>query len=362
MADFGEPEVMAARALLYSFLAHKAERMGGEVDIEKRLPGMPDRDLIDVWLHFPGKPPVAYRIFQRGPQPSRLRAVAELLEKAGAVTWHMLTASRLGANIPDELALAENEVFVPAYDRHLFCSREWDRYYHHRLQYVKKPGSLLYIDPQAERMVFYRGLWHPPDCNPNVFQYKERLDNPIGEIKMLADCEFVFPQELPVKARWEAWAEQEKERAAKEAERRARLLEEHRQAQNSPGRLQVREQVALQEQIRANVERQVAELVAVPPRVYRPGSAAAGGNPFACEERVWHEVVRAELALLFGRPGASARIVDIAEVVATRCGLLPQYFNFRDVAVVDAIRRFFEEEARTKPVQVRGGHVFTCPL
>jgi|GEM_PF-4687904 len=348
----GEPAVIAARAILYAFLVQKAGPMGGEVDIEKRLPGMPDRELIDVWLQLPGKPPVAYRIFQRGPQPSRLRAVAELLEAAGAVTWYMLTASRLQDAPPDGLELAEDEAFIPAFDRHLFFSRRWDRYYQYRLE-LAESDSLLYIDPQAERLILFRGLWHPPDCNPNVFEYLERFDDPIAEIKLLPDGEFVFPRELPLKAQWEAWAEKENQRL--EAEKRR--AEEQRQAKEQQALLRAQEKAALQERIEAS--RAVATEAAPAPsgQQYRPVSRSADENPFACAERDWQHLVRLEYTGLYCRPGASARIVDIAEVVATKCGLKAQHFNFRDMAVLDAIRCFFEDEARTRPVRVRGGSV-----
>lgn len=90
----GDPEVIAARAALYSWLVAKVRPKGGHVDLEVLLPGAPNSDLVDVWLERPHIQPVAYRIFKTGRRPSYLHTLKSATELAGAITRYLLTISR----------------------------------------------------------------------------------------------------------------------------------------------------------------------------------------------------------------------------------------------------------------------------
>lgn len=144
-----DPEVSAARAVLYSALVRKVALRGGEIDVEVRLEGAPKDDLVDVWVRFPCQPPIAYRIFKKGPRPTRLEVIMGVTKEHKAIPRNLLTISR--RTWESEQSGIEPRLSIPAYDRHLFFHRSWDKY-HSRLLPPPRSQCLTFIDPEQERL------------------------------------------------------------------------------------------------------------------------------------------------------------------------------------------------------------------
>lgn len=247
-----DPEVSAARAVLYSSLARKVAARQGEIDLEVQLPGAPKGDRIDVWVKLPNHPPIAYRIFKKGPRTSKLDEIITLTKSHGAIPRQLLTISRRTW----EEGADEPRLVIPAYDRNLLFPRSWDQYH---VRQLAQPLSrcLAYIDPQQETLVLYRGLWHPPDCNPNFHEYSQELQAPLQDLLMLKDGEFIFPNEVQLKAAWEEWRQEELARQAAEAERRHKE-EQDRRAEAAALQRRIRQDQAVGTRIRATMDGIVA--------------------------------------------------------------------------------------------------------
>lgn len=213
----GDPEVVAARAALYSFLVEKVTAKGGRVDLEVQVPGGPDGDLIDVWLELPGSKPVAYRIFKTGRRPAYLADLESATHQAGAVPRYLLTISRRSFEEPVSTRQKRPRLAIPAPDRHLFFWREWDRYHVKTLEEPRQYASLAYIDPNEERLYLYRNLWRPGDCNPSTHDYEQVHEAALSEV-LIYKGELIFPDEKDAKRTWEEWATAERERRRQQAE------------------------------------------------------------------------------------------------------------------------------------------------
>lgn len=61
--------VQAANWLLFQFFHDRAERMGGRVELEPRIPNLPDGARVDLAIYREGKPPIAVAIIERNLKP-----------------------------------------------------------------------------------------------------------------------------------------------------------------------------------------------------------------------------------------------------------------------------------------------------